>query len=69
MRRRTKQMKAIVWMLRALFVLALAVALFGGVLGFGWVRVGFISALALLLVLLVLRWVDLARRKRSPEFL
>ncbi len=62
-------MKAIVWTLRGLFAAALGVALFGGFVGPQWPRIGFIGALVLLVALLVLRWVDLARRKHSPAYL
>ncbi|MEW5884512.1 MAG: hypothetical protein AB1725_09860 [Armatimonadota bacterium] len=62
-------MKAILWVLRALFALALSAALFGNLFGPGWGRIGIIGALVLLVALLVLRWVDLARRKQSPAYL
>ncbi|MER3413702.1 MAG: hypothetical protein C4340_01060 [Armatimonadota bacterium] len=62
-------MKAIVWTLRGLFVAALGVALFGGMIGSEWQRFGIVAAVVLLVVLLVVRWVDLARRKQSPAYL
>lgn len=62
-------MKPIVWSLRALFGLSVVAALFGGFIGPQWPRVGLIGAIALLVALLVLRWVDLVRQRKSPAFL
>lgn len=52
-----------------MLVFALATALFGNSLAPSLGRVGVIVALALLVTLLLLRWIDLARHKRSPAFL
>lgn len=62
-------MKPIVWLLRALFGLSVVVALLGGFVGPQWPRIGFIGAIVLLVALLALRWVDLARQRKSPAFL
>ncbi|GIV02344.1 MAG: hypothetical protein D6724_06730 [Armatimonadetes bacterium] len=63
-------MKAIVWTLRALFVGSLLGALtapmWQGQAWSGWLWGGVLGSLVLLLVL---RWVGLAKEKRSPQYL